>query len=174
MTKFCLNGRITFNNRLYQRVCFACARCCKPISNIQALGFMLTDDSRPRCSQCNLALAKNCFACKQPTLKLATINFDTKSYHTDCFRCGQCCKSLTDKEGLYTHNSKPYCTPCHNKHFAIKCFECSHPITTNYVKFENQNYHSTCFICFKCHRMIDSTDSFFDTKRGFTCTMCDI
>jgi hypothetical protein len=166
--------RITFNNKFYHHDCFVCALCSKPMSGTQARGFTLTDDGHPQCSQCDLALAKRCYACDKSIIEGDTITFDTKAYHTLCFRCGQCHKSLADGKGLYTHNSKPYCTTCHNENFAPRCFKCSQPVNGQYTTFKGQSYHTACLVCVKCHRAIESTETIYDTELGFVCITCGV
>ena len=165
-------GRITFNNKFYHQDCFICALCSKSLSGTQESGFSISSDGHPQCSQCDLARAKSCYACNQPILEGGTITFDTRPYHTTCFCCEHCHKSLVDEQGLYTHNSKPYCTVCHNDNFAPRCFKCSQPIGNQCIIFNSQKYHSSCFVCVKCGRAIGSTESVYNTDLGVACTTC--
>ena len=150
-----------------------CACCRQPISGTQPSGFTITDDGQPQCSKCDLALAKSCHTCNEPILRGGTITFDAKDYHTACFCCSKCHKLPECVHGLYTHDSKPYCASCHKKFVAPRCTKCSKLIRTiNYTTFENRNYHTHCFFCIKCRRVIGSAEQFHNGKHGFICKAC--
>ncbi|CAM4905921.1 unnamed protein product [Rotaria socialis] len=267
--------KLTFNNRFYHQQCFKCGSCRKNLSDSENSKFSIDDDGEPLCAYCGLITAKVCTVCGTRIVNGGTINFDSKSYHTDCFRCsqchrpvadnfaprcskctqpivlepavtcdgkkyhsdcfscGQCHKPVTDSEyythlgepccakcfteriafrcaecfriisdgksitcdgkhyhseclhcgqckkplatekDLFKHNEKPCCSRCHEEHFAPRCSKCSRPIKDiNYSTYKNQSFHSDCFTCWKCHRVIHSSEKFCTDQAGFLCLTC--
>jgi hypothetical protein len=161
---------ISYGGKKYHPDCFSCEKCHTPIIDRQ----FPTHNSKPYCSQCyDKHIAPQCFQCLKPISVGKSVIFDEKSYHPDCFRCNQCNKSLADDKNFFEHNSKPCCLQCHNRYFALQCSKCSKSIDGKYKIFEGKHYHPNCFVCTKCHHIIDSTEKFYDDKFGFLCSKCD-
>ncbi|MDP0587752.1 MAG: protein DA1 [Candidatus Endonucleobacter bathymodioli] len=60
------------------------------------------------------------------------------SWHSHCFICASCKKTISSKEFL-TFADRPYHKNC------LKCRGCAHPITGSYIKHEGGAWHSRCY-----------------------------
>ncbi len=167
-------GGIKFNNRSYHINCFTCALCHEKLGNSQIKQFTLHDNGDPWCPQCELAHAKTCYGCEERILAGGSIGFASKSYHTDCFRCGQCQKPLANEKGLYLYESKPCCALCYTERFALRCSKCSKPIARQYTTYKNKNFHINCFVCVKCHKPLADEKGCYSHESMPCCTACHI
>jgi uncharacterized CHY-type Zn-finger protein len=155
----------------YHLDCFRCGQCHKILVDPE----YYVHDSKPCCIKCyNERFAVQCSKCFNPISIGKLITFDSKKYHSDCFRCSQCRKLLTNEKDLRQHNSNPCCVECFNQRFAPRCSKCSRPITDRYTVFKDRQYHIDCFVCAKCHRIISSTEKFYKDQFGFVCLTCGV
>lgn len=161
---------VTCEGKKYHQDCFRCGQCRRVVTEPEYYSHL----GEPCCVKCyEERIAARCAHCFKTISVGKSITFSEKQYHSDCFRCSQCHKLLTDDTGLYKHNEKPCCIDCHNEYFAPKCFSCRRPITeTKYTTHKNESYHINCFKCTKCHRPIPTTESFYNDGLGFICLTC--
>ncbi|CAF4108003.1 unnamed protein product [Rotaria sordida] len=152
------DGSITFDTNTYHDDCFRCCQCQKLLIDETKLA---KHNSKPCCITCyDKQFAPQCSQCLKPISTGKIVTCDTKKYHSDCFRCGQCNKSLVDEKDLYEYNSKPCCFQCYEQQVAPQCVECHKPISIGKVLGWNENkYHEDCFRCYQCNKSLAEQNS---------------
>ncbi|XP_021948952.1 LIM and senescent cell antigen-like-containing domain protein 2 isoform X2 [Folsomia candida] len=111
---------------------------------------------------------KECFACKMPVHEYWDEVFAMqKTWHSDCFHCGQCGKVL-NPEKFMEKDGKPYCEHDYNQLFLPKCFSCAKTVFEVPVKALNRNYHLLCFTCKKCSQVL-CPFTYYERKGSFYC-----
>ncbi|CAF3814199.1 unnamed protein product [Rotaria sp. Silwood1] len=161
---------IIYNERNYHPDCFRCGQCNKIITDSK----FNIENSKPCCTQCyNEYFALRCGQCLKVISVGRSIIFDKKTYHPDCFRCGQCHKIMTDSK-FHVENCKPCCIQCYNEYFKPQCSKCLRPIIDKYTTFQGKNFHIDCFVCVKCHRIINKGENFCSDQYGVLCSICSI
>ncbi|CAM4895517.1 unnamed protein product [Rotaria socialis] len=165
-----LEPAVTCDGKKYHSDCFSCGQCHKPVTDSE----YYTHLGEPCCAKCfTERIAFRCAECFRIISDGKSITCDGKHYHSECLHCGQCKKPLATEKDLFKHNEKPCCSRCHEEHFAPRCSKCSRPIKDiNYSTYENQSFHSDCFTCWKCHRVIHSSEKFCTDQAGFLCLTC--
>merc|ERR1712142_582682 len=97
------------------------------------------------------------------------------AFHSVCFKCSVCQKSLADKSVQFTSDAenKLYCQTDYNDKFAPKCYSCSLPIapkdgetTAQRLTALDKDWHPDCFKCDDCALQLDS-------KKGVKCYPID-
>jgi hypothetical protein len=72
-----------------------------------------------------------------------------KQYHPDCFVCVSCQQPFPEGEFL-VHEGQPFCDPCHNELFAVRCSSCQQPVTGRCIEVGNKKWHVEHFACEAC------------------------
>lgn len=68
----------------------------------------------------NLFFAHLCVVCCAGS---QSVEYKNKVWHEDCFKCLECRQPIRTQSFL-TKGDDTYCTSCHEKKFANKCFHC--------------------------------------------------
>ncbi|XP_045101747.1 PDZ and LIM domain protein Zasp-like isoform X15 [Portunus trituberculatus] len=103
----------------------------------------------PICGKCDKRVKGDC------------LNAVGKQFHPECFCCAYCGK-IFGSGAFYLEDGLPYCEADWNDLFTTKCVGCGFPIEAGdrWVEALNNNYHSQCFKCSKCHKNLEG-QSFF-------------
>ncbi|XP_042224400.1 PDZ and LIM domain protein Zasp-like isoform X17 [Homarus americanus] len=103
----------------------------------------------PICGKCDKRVKGDC------------LNAVGKQFHPECFCCAYCGK-VFGSGAFYLEDGLPYCEADWNDLFTTKCVGCGFPIEAGdrWVEALNNNYHSQCFKCSKCHKNLEG-QSFF-------------
>jgi len=138
---------------------FHCATgsCRKPLIDV---GFVEEQGSL-YCEDCyEKFLAPTCGKCDK-RIKGDCLNAVGKQFHPECFCCAYCGK-VFGSGAFYLEDGLPYCETDWNDLFTTKCVGCGFPIEAGdrWVEALNNNYHSQCFKCSKCHKNLEG-QSFF-------------
>jgi len=89
--------------------CYKCKACSTAIEIEESI--MLDRDGLPLCQKCFL----KCNTCDLPVNdELVIFVGETSQYHTQCFRCKKCDKSL-DQQRFARGRQSVYCQGCYNK-----------------------------------------------------------
>lgn len=195
---------IIYNQKKYHKHCFKCLECGLPINEDP---FIMKGD-RPLCMTCmaknQLMNAKTCVKCHQK-IRGASILFDDKNYHINCFKCSECDKRIIkfklnlkniylnifdhfkgiEEKRFLTKNKLPICRKCADRNqFKCNigekhCHKCNKQIQmgTKYLTNRDHNkfFHSECFTCKECLKVIPSGDPFYnsgDDKQIAVCIDC--
>lgn len=176
-----LDGRfILHNQKKYHKECFKCLECSKPINEDP---FIMKGD-RPMCMQCmakkQITNARTCIKCRQK-IRGASILFDEKNFHINCFKCSECPKKI-DQKRFHTKNGQPLCRHCTERNqykcnFVEKtCHKCKLkiPLGTKYLANRDQTrfFHSECFKCKECKHTIPSGDPFYKSGNDIDIAIC--
>jgi hypothetical protein len=159
---------IIYNDKKYHEDCFRCGQCDKVMTDSK----FHTNNSKPCCNQCyDQIFAPNCSKCLEKISVGKSIIYDKKSFHPDCFRCGECDKVMNDSK-FHTANSKPCCAQCYDQYFTPQCQKCLKPINDKYTTFNGKTFHIHCFVCTKCHQIINNNEQFYSDQTGVLCSTC--
>lgn len=95
-----------------------------------------------------------------------------KSYHSNCFVCSKCRKPLT---GYFEADGDFYCEADYKQYTietnqAVVCKVCGQIIEGQYIKVDDNPYHSTCFHCSQCGG--DITGKFYEKNGSPICENC--
>uniref|UniRef100_UPI00358E5764 four and a half LIM domains protein 2-like n=1 Tax=Myxine glutinosa TaxID=7769 RepID=UPI00358E5764 len=85
---------VRYRNEPWHRECFVCQNCHKALSGEK----FATQENLPYCTECHTQLfAKRCHGCGKPIAGPANtkyVTFEDKEWHSDCFCCSLCGRSL--------------------------------------------------------------------------------
>ncbi|CAO0794952.1 unnamed protein product [Mucor circinelloides] len=113
---------VAFGDSLFHVKCFICAKCGECVDNKTNL--LLLDDGRPVCDNCSYT----CVACSQ-VIRDEAIMTGEKAYHSSCFKCISCNKTIDDL--IFTQTAKGiYCTACNEIRKAEKSSKRAKATTT--------------------------------------------
>ncbi|XP_007259466.2 four and a half LIM domains protein 1b isoform X1 [Astyanax mexicanus] len=140
--------------RYWHEDCFRCYKCYK---NLAKESFSTKDD-RILCGKCSSREdAPRCHTCYKPILAgTENVEYKGNTFHEECFTCYQCKKPISSQSFL-TKNDNIYCTSCHEKKFAKQCAGCKKAITSGGVNYQDQPWHSACFVCASCQKPLAGT-----------------
>ncbi|XP_034033963.1 four and a half LIM domains protein 1-like isoform X2 [Thalassophryne amazonica] len=179
-TKFCANtcaechrpisveSKLTHKGRHWHEECFRCAKCYKPLAKEP----FSTKDDRIMCGKCcSREDAPRCHGCYKPILPgTESVEYKGNSWHDECFTCCSC-KRPIGSQSFLSKGTDTYCSPCYDKKFAKQCFGCKKPITSGGVNYQNQPWHSHCFVCSSCSKPLAGT-SFTNHQDQVFCVDC--
>ncbi|KAI8642407.1 hypothetical protein BD408DRAFT_416458 [Parasitella parasitica] len=95
---------VAFGDSLFHVKCFICAKCGECVDD--KINLLILDDGRPVCDDCSYT----CVACNQ-IIRDEAIMTGEKAYHSNCFKCISCDKTIEDL--IFTQTAKGiYCTIC--------------------------------------------------------------
>ncbi|XP_041076977.1 four and a half LIM domains protein 1-like isoform X1 [Polyodon spathula] len=136
-------------NRYWHEDCFRCAKCYKPLGSEP----FSTKDDKILCSKCiSREDSARCHGCYKPILPgTQSVAYKGNTWHEECFTCFQC-KLPIGSQSFLTKGEDIYCTSCHEKKFAKICVHCKKAITSGGVSYQDQPWHSQCFVCNTCKK----------------------
>ncbi|XP_044060395.1 four and a half LIM domains protein 1a isoform X1 [Siniperca chuatsi] len=139
-------------NRYWHEDCFRCAKCYKPLASEP---FSARDDGKIMCGKCGSREDGNrCQGCYKVVMPGSqNVEYKKKVWHEECFTCFEC-KQPIRTQSFLTKGDDIYCAPCHDKKFAKKCFHCKQPITSGGISYQDQPWHSECFVCHTCRKTL--------------------
>uniref|UniRef100_A0A3P9MPU0 Four and a half LIM domains 1 n=1 Tax=Oryzias latipes TaxID=8090 RepID=A0A3P9MPU0_ORYLA len=79
------------------------------------------------------------------------VEYKNKLWHEECFTCFEC-KQPIRTQSFLAKGDDIFCVPCHDKKFAKKCFHCKQAITSGGISYQDQPWHSECFVCQTCRK----------------------
>ncbi|KAJ9062246.1 Transforming growth factor beta-1-induced transcript 1 protein [Entomophthora muscae] len=167
------------DGRVLHKECFQCYQCQKVIEDgkysvyddheyhtdclLQLPTSPMSDaslDPEDFCDRCNLVINGPCF-----TLT------NGRQYHPNCFICAGCKKRF--EQGTYvSQGDKEYHRECVPKRELIKCGKCTEPIRGVFVTNNNMNFHSECFRCTGCNKVITPSTPFGEVAQQPYCEPC--
>jgi hypothetical protein len=139
-----------FKGKQWHEECFCCGTCKKAIGNKS----FIPRDQDVVCVTCyEDKFAQRCSKCQQ-VITRGGITYKGQPWHKECFVCNGCKKPLAGVK-FTCKDDAAYCMDCYNKQFAKSCARCAKAITgaggSKFVSFEDQHWHSDCFVCSKCN-----------------------
>eukprot|EP01016_Furgasonia_blochmanni_P005207 TRINITY_DN1201_c0_g3_i6.p1 TRINITY_DN1201_c0_g3~~TRINITY_DN1201_c0_g3_i6.p1 ORF type:complete len:234 (+),score=68.19 TRINITY_DN1201_c0_g3_i6:70-702(+) len=153
--RFIIIGQFNFHNEH-----FNCAKCGK---NLESLGYNQLKDQSFICENCfSEMFLDTCGKCGLSLNDEAYFTFAGRKYHQDCFQCSNCKNPIQAeyKEVL----GQPVCASCIAAG-ADKCHACSKAIMTSGMKAMAHKWHTDCFRCHHCNKLIE-TKKFASTIDG--------
>ena len=120
---------------------------------------------------------KTCAGCKQ-SLKgvLRLLTAMDQEWHPNCFVCSNCRGGFDGDDGkFFVRDGAPLCKNCSLAE-APKCAACNKPCTDNFLKAKalgDTSWHSECFVCGTCKKVIDGSFIVRDMKPFCSATCGD-
>uniref|UniRef100_A0A4W5N706 Four and a half LIM domains 1b n=1 Tax=Hucho hucho TaxID=62062 RepID=A0A4W5N706_9TELE len=146
-----------------------CVRCHDQFWELQHKGRYWHADCF-RCYKCYKTLAKESFSAKDDGIKCGKC-----SSPEDAPRCNAYYKAILagSENDCFTcfHCTDIYCNRCHEKRFAKICVSCKQEITTGGVNYQEQPWHSECFVCSSCRKPLAGTRFTSHEEKAF-CVDC--
>ena len=104
-------GGVTYKDEPYHRDCFGCTKCNKLLAGEK----FTSKNDKPFCADCyGEEFANKCDRCTKPIMGLGGtrfISFEDRYWHSECFACYRCSKSLVG-EGFLTNETEIICPGC--------------------------------------------------------------
>ncbi|MCI4392739.1 hypothetical protein PGIGA_G00149220 [Pangasianodon gigas] len=112
------------------------------------------------------------FHLHHPTAPRNDLSYKDRHWHSDCFQCFTCRRSIADKP-FSTKDEQLLCTECYANEYSSKCHECKKTIMPGSRKMEHKgnSWHETCFTCQRCQQPI-GTKSFIPKDNSNYCVPC--
>ncbi|XP_030823314.1 four and a half LIM domains protein 1 isoform X1 [Camarhynchus parvulus] len=158
-----------FKNRYWHDSCFRCFKCYTSLVNEP---FMLRENNKVWCSNCTAAEdAPRCKGCFKAIIAGdQNVEYKKMVWHKDCFTCSQC-KQVIGSGSFFPKGDDFYCVSCHEHKFAKTCAKCKNPITSGGLTYQEQPWHSECFICSNCKKQLGGK-RFTAVEDQFYCVEC--
>ncbi|NXA45974.1 FHL1 protein, partial [Nothocercus julius] len=158
-----------FKNRYWHDNCFRCVKCYTSLVNEP---FMLRENNKVWCSNCTATEdAPRCKGCFKPIIAGdQNVEYKKMVWHKDCFTCSQC-KQVIGSGSFFPKGDDFYCVSCHEHKFAKTCAKCKNPITSGGLTYQEQPWHSECFICSNCKKQLGGK-RFTAVEDQFYCVDC--
>lgn len=119
-----------------------------------------------------------------------TVEYKGNSWHDECFTCYSC-KRPIGTQSFLSKGSDVYCSPCYDNKFAKHCVGCNkvgfgyaktcwerllmsicvQAITSGGVSYQDQPWHSHCFVCSSCSKTLAGV-SFTKHEDQVFCVEC--
>ncbi|KAK9768754.1 hypothetical protein K7432_000358 [Basidiobolus ranarum] len=136
--------------------CCVCEGCSKPFEDgvyISVNGKLFHEPCIPRKTSSKASSEYSCKRCDQEIHGSWITLSDGSKYHPHCFRCQGC--DLVIDDGIFiSRNGKPYHEQCVQR---PKCVSCGLDIRGGYITYREQKYHTQCFKCTGCKKVIGET-----------------
>ena len=131
--------------------CFVCSVCCAPFTTTNTFRKY---ENKPFCEKHYLEMfAEKCYRCNLPIQK-AVFEALKRKYHPECFVCDHDEKPIGEGSSFHIHEQKIYCSNHFSELFQRKCTKCQKPILDQFIKINDQPYHSACWSCDNCERIL--------------------
>lgn len=116
---------------------------------------------------------RSCYKCCTPiTSKSEACQVMGNMYHTSCFSCQSCSRSLKGKP-FYKINDSFYCEEDYMYlgylENSQKCYACGHVIVDKILQAIGKSYHPSCFRCVCCNECLDGMPFTIDVKNRVYC-----
>jgi len=139
-----------------------CTKCGLPIT-----GEYLTGNGKTLHPECLDKIP--CAKCARP-ITTAEVNALNKKWHPECFICFRCNAKLTGT--FYCREGQPLCPDCmQGNKSSLSCYGCNQGLTGSYISYEDRYYHSDCFKCFGCRKLLNH-EAFFRLRDQPHCQAC--
>ncbi|GAA5808596.1 hypothetical protein MFLAVUS_001988 [Mucor flavus] len=99
-----------------------------------------------------------CPACNKP-IEGSVVSAMEKIWHTQCFRCTTCHKTL-ENEQYYEKDNEPYCGKDYRKMYSLHCDFCHEPIENSAISALGKHYHEGHFGCTTCQKPFGDHSAF--------------
>ncbi|CAF3519400.1 unnamed protein product [Adineta steineri] len=182
-----------FKQHQYHFHCFLCLNCKKQLSH-ESFYFdenLHLDISNPQvyCEICYLKRYSSCLKCNEIFTPLSIIiEFQGEKYHNECFVCSKC-EVILRNQIFYLKNNFLYCHQCMNeiepcimtlKSLEIlndyQCKKCRKSFLEGETisMYQNDYYHSDCFRCENCEKLLIDQGCFRQENECLYCLNCHI
>ncbi|XP_068165898.1 four and a half LIM domains protein 2-like [Antennarius striatus] len=150
--------------------CFTCNGCLQPIG----ISHFLIKDGKNYCLPCyKKDFSEQCIQCEKPIMT-GGVNYLDQPWHKECFVCCECKQQLASQR-FTTRDDSTFCLDCFCSVFFKKCASCDRPVGSlkgsNYISFEQRQWHTDCFKCKKCSESLVGK-GFLTCKDDILCSEC--
>ncbi|XP_032766264.1 four and a half LIM domains protein 1 [Rattus rattus] len=140
---------VSYKEQFWHNTCFKCFKCLQPL----ATETFVVWDNMILCNNCvsQQALSK-CKGClKDIKQGEQSVEYKGTIWHKDCFVCSNC-KEVIGTKTFFPKDEGFYCVACYDILFTKYCVKCNKPITSGGVSYQDQPWHSECFVCVNCSK----------------------
>ena len=161
---------------VFHEKCFVCSKC--GVSMMTKKQFISLKDIL--CSGCvetapittpTVTPIAQCSACKEGITPYSKyLQLESRSWHTQCFSCISCRKSLIEEE-FQDYDSNLMCMDCFVNKVSRKCHKCYKAVVGKAIQFNMRHYHPKCFCCRWCGKSLADTKA-SDKNGELYCPAC--
>ncbi|XP_054988150.1 four and a half LIM domains protein 1-like [Sorex araneus] len=159
---------VQYNNHYWHDTCFLCSLCAQPVSE----DTFAVKDNKIYCNKCSLLDSNTlCRGCLQ-LIKTGeeSVEYNGIVWHKDCFTCSNC-HQVIGIGSFFPRGNEYYCVSCHEAKFAKHCTKCGKAITNGGVTYQDQPWHSECFVCAHCFKEL-AGERFTTVEDRYYCVDC--
>ncbi|EGW09341.1 four and a half LIM domains protein 1 [Cricetulus griseus] len=159
---------VSFDNRYWHKACFLCSKCQQPLVSET----FVTSDGKALCDSCATKEATpKCKGCNEHIV-VGDQNVEYKGdvWHKNCFVCSNC-KEVIGTESFFPRDEGFFCVSCHEAKFSKQCVKCNQPITSGGISYQDQPWHTECFICDSCSQQLGG-QRFTAVDNKYYCVDC--
>ncbi|XP_055483904.1 four and a half LIM domains protein 1-like [Psammomys obesus] len=159
---------VHYKSGYWHNTCFCCYKCRQPLATETFVSWenkilcnkCAVQDSTPKCQGClNSIVAGD-----------QNVEYKNTIWHKNCFVCSNC-KQVIGTQSFFPKDDKFYCVTCHENMFAKRCTKCNKPIKTGGISYQDQPWHSECFVCCNCSKEL-SGQRFTVVDNQYYCVDC--
>ncbi|XP_053565075.1 four and a half LIM domains protein 5 [Bombina bombina] len=164
----CDSKDFAYKDRHWHEACFKCAKCSHSLVEKP----FAAKDELLLCNECySNEYSSKCFDCKGTIMPGSRkIEYKGCNWHETCFICHNCRHPIGAKPFVPKQLSI-YCVSCYEKKYANQCTSCKKPITTGGISFQEQPWHSECFLCSSCKKKL-AGEKFTSHEESPYCVDC--
>ncbi|CAH2252645.1 four and a half LIM domains 2 [Pelobates cultripes] len=147
----CDSKDFSYKDSHWHEACFKCDKC---THSLVEKPFAAKDDLL-FCIDCySTEYSSKCFSCKATIMPGSRkMEYKGSNWHETCFVC-QTCRQPIGHKHFIPKQSSIYCVSCYEKQYASQCKSCKKAITSGGISFQDQPWHSDCFMCTGCKRKL--------------------
>lgn len=163
----------------YHITCLTCLKCSKALHGSE---FIVMGNDDPYCQPCYETTLETCKECKK-TITTRILRAAGDIYHPECFKCGNCKKTLDGIPFTQDDSKKPFCICCYQDLYSPKCEKCKKPIAPEPGQTEalriialEKSFHKSCFTCKTCDKSLSDKASggCYPVNEDLFCKTCSI
>ncbi|ESO12852.1 hypothetical protein HELRODRAFT_62537 [Helobdella robusta] len=117
-------------------------------------------------------MLSNCAGCGSEILDQYIMKvYPDMSWHASCLKCYECNQFLNESSTCFVRQDKTYCKKDYVRLFATRCRLCQAEFKENdlVMRARNHIYHTDCFRCVACHRILSSGEEYCIREKGIYC-----
>ncbi|EDL21412.1 four and a half LIM domains 4 [Mus musculus] len=159
---------VCYKEQFWHNTCFKCSKC----SQLLATETFVAWDKNILCNKCATRVTfPKCKGCLKD-IEEGDHNVEYKGsiWHKNCFVCTNC-KDIIGTKNFFPKDEGFYCVTCYDALFTKHCMKCKKPITSGGVSYQDQPWHSECFVCVSCSKEL-SGQRFTAMDDQYFCVDC--
>lgn len=159
---------VHYKGRYWHNTCFRCDKCLQHLASETFVAW----DNKILCNLCaTQETSPKCKGCLQHIVAGdQNVEYKGTIWHKNCFTCSNC-KQIIGTQSFFPKDDEFYCVACHDAKFAKHCVKCNKPITSGGISYQDQPWHTECFVCVSCSKELGG-QRFTAVGNQYYCVEC--